>query len=86
MDDTYEEDVEKVLKLTVINTNARSICPKVESFITCMEELEALFAIISETWLTDGQPLADDLLDLRGRAEIGAVTKNRPPNLSLIHI
>ena len=80
IDETYEEDVDKVLNLTVINTNARSICPKIESFVTCMEELDASFGIVSETWLTDGKELDDDLLDLRGRAEIGALTRNRPPN------
>ena len=58
----------------MINTNARSICPKIESLITCFEELEASFAVITETWLTDSVELDDNLADLKGRA------------LSLIHI
>lgn len=29
----------KKTKLTIINTNARSLCPKIESLLDCFEEL-----------------------------------------------
>ena len=66
--------------LTLINTNARSLCPKVNSLITCFEELEASLAVITETWLSDGPSLAEDLEDLKLGAGLGMLTKNRPAN------
>ena len=33
-----------------------------------------------ETWLSDTPELGDDLEDLRGRAQLGAITRNRPVN------
>ena len=59
---TDEEPMRNKFDLTLINTNARSLCPKVNSLITCFEELEASLAIVTETWLTDGERLSDDCL------------------------
>ena len=36
-------------ELTMLNTNARSLCPKFHSMIECMEEMDAAFAIMTET-------------------------------------
>ena len=54
---------------TVINTNARSLKPKMNSFVECFKEMEAHVAIVTETWLQDGlelEDLKDDLLHERG--------------------
>ena len=53
---------------TLINTNARSLCPKIESIIDCMEEMRATVGIITETWLADGPSLNTDIADLRDGA------------------
>ena len=72
--------VENDFKLTIINSNAHSLCPKMNSLITCFDELSATFGVITETWLTDGKELEDDIVDLQGRAGLNIITKNRPPN------
>ena len=36
-----ESNVKKSKMLTLINTNARSLCPKVDSLLDCMGEMEA---------------------------------------------
>ena len=80
IDDTYEDTMDKVFELTVINANARSLCPKIESFITCMEETESSIAIVTEMWFRDSPELASDLADLKGKAGISMLTLNREPN------
>ena len=66
--------------LTFINTNARSLCPKIDSLIDCFEELGVDVAVVTETWLKDGPALEQDLQDLELGAGIKALTLNRPPN------
>ena len=66
--------------MTLINTNLRSLCPKVNSLVECFEELDAAFRVLTETWLTDGEELQDKLDDLSAGSGIGMVTKNRPAN------
>ena len=41
-------------QINVINTNARSLRPKMKSFITCFFNLAITFAVITETWLGHG--------------------------------
>ena len=65
---------------TILNTNARSICPKIGSFIDCFKEMDACLAVVTETWLQDGQQLQDDVDDLLHGAGLGLITRNRPPN------
>ena len=72
--------------MTLINTNVRSICPKIDSVVESFEELDATFGVFTETWLSDGPELVDKLDDLRMGAGLAAITKNRAVNLSLIHI
>ena len=87
--------------VTLINTNVRSICPKVNSLVECLDEVEAAFGVITETWLSDGDGLQEKLDDLSAGSGLGLITKNRPVNqmgfshggvaivyreLSLIHI
>ena len=64
---------------TIINTNARSLCQKINSLLVCFEELEADLAIITETWLTSGQSLDEDIDDLREGSGVGLLVRNRDP-------
>ena len=63
----------------IINTNARSLCPKVNSFIDCFNELDAQLAIVTETWFGDSPRLEQDLDDLLHATGIAMLTKNRAP-------
>ena len=62
---------------TIINANARSLCPKMNSFIDTFKEMESSLAIVTETWLKSGEGLEDDLDDLLHGAGIGLITLNR---------
>ena len=66
-------------RLLFLNTNARSLCPKIESLLDCFEEMNASVGIVTETWLSDGQSLDDDLADLEHGAGLKFLVKNRPP-------
>ena len=66
--------------LTIINTNARSLCPKIDSLVTCFTELEVDLAVITETWLKDGPQLDTDLDDLDKGAGLKTITLNRQPH------
>ena len=48
------------IELNIINTNARSIRPKIKSFVQCFINLSITFAILSETWLAHGSRLEQD--------------------------
>ena len=64
---------------TIINTNARSLTPKISSFIDCFKELDASVAVVTETWLADGPSLAEDVDDLLHGTGIALLTRNREP-------
>ena len=66
--------------LTIINTNARSLCPKIDSLIDCFSELDVDISIITETWLKDSPQLDQDLADLEQGAGLSAILLNRAPN------
>lgn len=58
LDDTVnaENNIERVEKndlFTIINTNARSLCPKIHSLTDCMDEMDASLAIVTETWMRE---------------------------------
>ena len=66
-------------QLNVINTNARSLRPKLSSFIKCFMNLSLTIAIVTETWLASGSGLdlqAEALLLGHG---LRAFTLNRDP-------
>ena len=67
----------KLSDLMILNTNARSLCPKIDSLIDCMTETDARIVVVTETWLDDGEDLEQDRRDLSEGAGIGMVTKNR---------
>ena len=71
---------QKKKNLTIINTNARSLCPKIDSLVDCFEELDVDVGIVTETWFRDGPDLDQDLLDLQLATGIGSIALNRPPN------
>ena len=71
---------ENKTRLTFINTNARSLCLKIGSLIHCFEEMQVSFGVITETWLTDGDPLLQDVEDLEYGAGLGMIYRNRPAN------
>ena len=62
-----------------MNTNARSLSPKINSLIDCFEELDARVRVITETWLCDRMSLEEDVMDLREGAGLDLIYLNRDP-------
>lgn len=71
-------------QITILNTNARSLCPKIESLIDCFDEMKATIGVVTETWLSDGDSLQEDIQDLSSGAGLGLICLNRQPNAVLI--
>ena len=69
----------------IINTNARSLKPKINSFIDCFSETEAQLAIVTETWFGDSSELEGQLDDLLQATGIAMLCRNRPPVGGLCH-
>ena len=65
--------------LNYINTNARSLRPKITSLIDAFSELELTFAVITETWFTDGSKLQAESEDLLLGHGLNNLVRNRPP-------
>ena len=61
----FDEANNKLERITVVNTNACSLCPKMNSLIDYFNELDTTFAIVTETWLSDGHGLEKYLRDLQ---------------------
>ena len=74
-----ENNKDKSTQISIINTNARSLCPKIESLIDCCEEMDVTLGIVTETWLTDGDSLERDIHDLAKGAGLDMICLNRPP-------
>ena len=66
--------------VSIINTNARSISPKIDSLSDNLVELDCLFGILTETWLSNGPALELQLEDFKERSGYTALTRNRPAN------
>ena len=64
-------------KLTLINTNARSLRPKVKSLIDNIQELEATFAVVTETWFSEGTQLERETENLLLGSGLSMLTRNR---------
>ena len=58
-----EKNKQKNTHICILNTNARSLCPKIESWLDCFEEMDGTIGIITETWLSDGDTLDRDIRD-----------------------
>ena len=50
--------------IKMLNTNARSLSPKINSLIDSFTNLELDIAVVTESWLADGEGLDGDLVDL----------------------
>ena len=68
--------------LTIINTNARSLCPKLDSLVNCFTELTADVSIITETWMRDGPELEELVSDFKKATGWACIAKNRQANLN----
>ena len=68
------------IPITVLNTNARSLCPKIDSLIDCFAEMDSMIGVVTETWLSDGDSLEKDIKDLALGAGLGMICLNRKPN------
>ena len=79
LDPVQDEHKQMSTLINVTNTNARSLCPKIDSLIDCFEEMDATIGIITETWLADGETLEKDIHDLAKGAGLGMVCLNRQP-------
>ena len=64
-------------RLCFINTNARSLGPKVESLYDCFEEKQVDLAFLTETWYQSDRSLADKLDEYGTRFSLGALVRNR---------
>ena len=54
--------------LRLINTNTRSLCPKIDSFFDCVKETDTNLAIVTETWMKNDMMdgLREDFLEGEG--------------------
>ena len=68
------------LPFTVLNTNARSLCPKMSSLIDCFSEMEASLGIVTETWLSDGDGLEEETESLVLGTGLNMLYRNRKVN------
>lgn len=59
-------------------TNARSLSPKIESLQIDFTEHELDFALITKSWLKDGEVLDRDVVDLEYGTNLKIIYKNRP--------
>ena len=63
----------------ILNTNARSLAPKMNSFVDCFNETDCKLAIITETWFGSSSDHAQDMDDVHLSTGIAWITRNRPP-------
>ena len=68
-----------IFNLNYINTNARSLRPKITSLIDAFTNLDLTFAVVTETWFTNGSKLQSESEDLLLGHGLKALTLNRPP-------
>ena len=81
IDQEEEDNKVTMTPFTFTNTNARSLCPKIESFITCFGEMDTSLAVVTETWLADGCSLDSDVADLVDGTGIQLIHRNRRTNV-----
>ena len=68
----------KKQQIRCLLTNARSLSPKILSLITMFSELQLHFAVVTESWLNDGETLDRDVIDLEYGTDLKILYKNRP--------
>ena len=70
------------ISFNVINTNARSLRPKLSSFIQCFVGLSLTLAVVTETWFAEGGRLERETEDLLLGHGLRLQALNRDPLLS----
>ena len=76
LDEDKNASNRNLTKFTIINCNTRSLCPKIESFIDCFNEMDAAIGVVSETWLSP--ETAKDVQErLSEESGIGLITRER---------
>ena len=68
----------KTIDYKILLTNARSLSPKIESLHLYFEEHKIDVALITESWLKDGQTLDRDVIDLEHGTDLKIIYRNRP--------
>ena len=63
-------------ELNTLLSNARSLSPKIKSLIINFEEVDLHVAIITESWLADGEKLDRDLEELEGGTGLKMILRN----------
>ena len=63
---------------TILLTNARSLGPKIVSLQNCFEAHDIDFALITESWLKNGDTLNRDVIDLEYGTGLKILYRNRP--------
>ena len=63
--------------LSIINTNARSLGPKLESLYDCFTEKAVDFAFLTETWFQDGRDVDQHTRRLEDQYSLGCIARNR---------
>ena len=76
----HDEATNKYERLSFINTNARSLCPKTESLVDYFRELDCTLGVVTETWLANSSRLDNYVEDLQDGAGISLLYQNRPKN------
>ena len=64
-------------RLCLINTNARSLGPKVEALYDCFQDKRVDLAFLTETWYQNDRMLNDRLDEFSHRFALGAIVRNR---------
>ena len=70
------------LEVNIINTNARSLRPKLPSFITCFMNMALCLAVVTETWFATGSRLEIETENLLLGHGLNMKCLNRQPNAS----
>ena len=61
-------------------TNARSLMPKIESFVEMFDELDLSLCVVSESWLKAGRELNLRMNDLENGNNLSMIHKSRKSN------
>ena len=73
------------MDFNIINTNARSLRPKIPSLIDYFRELDLTFAVVTETWFATGKNLEIESENLLLGSGIKLTTRNRTLVNGLAH-
>ena len=76
-DENTDKQYYSCSSFTFLNTNARSLGPKVESLFDCMHEKGAEIAMVTETWYQSNRQGQENIEEYAGRFSLGVITRNR---------